>query len=160
MQEKEVPKVRWKGRIDASQDCQEVVLEHANGMLYLIAAMHVWRDKLEGGIPLKGDCFFISGAGFVTQDLEINGEPTGHQMSHDCVVGCNAVAVSLGLEGLLEDEVAIGMEGNHDILVARACSDGEAASIVDEELAEWFCDDRNLVGRHCNRRRQNRYRHQ
>ncbi len=31
--EKEVPKVRWKGRIDAGQDCQEMVLEHANGML-------------------------------------------------------------------------------------------------------------------------------
>jgi hypothetical protein len=36
-----------------------------------ILPMHVWRDKLEGGVPLKGDCFFISGAGFVIQDLEI-----------------------------------------------------------------------------------------
>jgi hypothetical protein len=94
-----------------------MVLERANGVFHPIAVMHVWRDKLEGGIPLEGDCFFISGAGFVIQDLEINREPTGCQTSHNCVLGCNAVAVTLGLEGLLEDEVAIGVEGNHDILV-------------------------------------------
>ncbi len=101
--------------------------------------MNVWRDELEGGIPLEGDCFFISGAGFVIQDLEINGEPLGRQRSHDGVVGSNAVAVTLGLEGLLEDEVAVGVEGNHDILISGASSDGEVASVVDEELAEQFC---------------------
>ncbi len=111
--EKEIPKVRWKGHINAGQDCQEVVLEHVNGVLHPIVAMHVWREQLEGGIPLKGDLFFLSGAGFVIQDLEINGEPMGHQTSHDSVVGCNAVVVTLGLEGLLEDEVAVSMEGNH-----------------------------------------------
>ncbi len=133
--EKEVPKGRWKGQINASQDCQEVVLEHANGAFCPIASMHVWRDELEGGVPLEGDCFFISGAGFVIQDLEINGESTGHQTSHDGVVGCNTMVVTLGLEGLLEDEVAVGVEDNHDILVAGASSDGEAASVVGEELA-------------------------
>ncbi len=65
LQEKEVPKVRWKGRINASQDCQEVVLECANGAFHPIAVMNDWRDELEGGVPLEGDCFFISGAGFV-----------------------------------------------------------------------------------------------
>ncbi len=134
-----------------------MVLEHANGTLHPIAAMHVCRDELEGGIPLEGDCFFISEAGFVIQDMEINGEPMGCQMSHDCVVGCNAVAVTLGLEGLLEDEVAISMEGNHDLLVAGACSDKEAASVVGEELAERFSDDEDLVGRCCNGRRQNHF---
>jgi hypothetical protein len=153
---KGVPTVWWKGRINASQDCQEVVLEHVNGTLHLIVAMHVRRDELEGGIPLEDDCFFISRAGFVFQDIKINREPTGCQTSHDCVVGCNAVAVTLGLEGLLEDEVAVGVEGNHDLLVARARS----ASVVSEELAEWFCDDEDLVRRHCNGRRQNRERRQ
>ncbi len=155
MQEKEVPKVRWKGQINTGQDCQEVVLERGNGALCPIAAMHVWRDELEGGVPLEGDCFFIGGAGFVIQDLEINREPTGRQMSYDNFVCCNAVVVTLGLKGLLEDEVAVGAEGNHDILVARACSEGEVASVVGEELAEQFCDNKDLVGRHCNGRRQN-----
>ncbi len=80
----------------------------------------------------------------------------GCKTSHDCLVGCNAVAVSLGLEGLLEDEVAIGVESNHDILVAGASSDGEVASVIGEELAERFFYNKDLVGRGCNGRRQNR----
>jgi hypothetical protein len=124
-----------------------VILERANGALHLIVLMHVWRGELEGGVKLEGDCFFIGGAGFVIQDLEINREPTGHQISHDGAVCCNAVTVTLGLESFLEDEVAISVEGNHDILVAGACSDREAASVVGEELAERFCDNKDLVGR-------------
>ncbi len=114
---------------------------------------------MEGGIPLEGDCFFIGGAGFVIQDLEINEESPGRQTSHNGVVRCNAVAVALGFESFLEDEVAFGMEGNHDILVAGACSDGEAASVVGEELDEWCNDDEDLVGRCCNGRRWNHQRH-
>ncbi len=117
--------------------------------------MHVWRDQLEGGILLKGGCFFISGACFVIQDLEINKEPTGRQASHDSVAGGDAVAVNLGLESLLEDEVAISMEGDHYILVAGASSDGEAAGVIGKELAERLCYDKNLVGWCCNGRRQN-----
>ncbi len=131
-----------------------MILERANCALRPIAVTHVWRDKLEGGGPLEGDCLFvIGGAGSVIQDLEINVEPMGCQKSHNGVVCCNAVAVTLGLESLLEDEVAIGVEGNHDVLVAGACSDGEADSVVGEELAERFCDNKDLVGRHCNRMR-------
>jgi hypothetical protein len=153
--EKEVPKVGWKDRINASQDCQEVVLECANGGLHPIVVMHVWRDKSEGGVSLEGDCFFISGVGFVIQDLEINGEPMGCQTSHDSVVGCNVVAVTLGLEGLLEDEVAVGMEGNHYILVAGASSHREVAGVAGKELAEQLCYNKNLVGWRCSGKRQN-----
>jgi hypothetical protein len=83
-------------------------------VLHPIAAMHVWRDKLKGGVSLEGDCFLIGRAGFIIQDLEINGEPTVRQTSHDSVVGYNAVAVALGLESLLEDEVAVGVEDHVD----------------------------------------------
>jgi hypothetical protein len=115
-----------------------VILECANGAFHPIAAMHVWRDKLEGGIPLEGDCFFIGGAGFVIQDLEINGEPLGRQTCHNGVVCCNVVAVALGFESLLEDEVAIGMEGNHDVLVAGLCSDGERPVSLVKSLLSGF----------------------
>ncbi len=71
------------------------------------------------------------------------------------VVGGNALAVTLGHEGLLEDEVAIGMEGDQYILVAGASFDREAASVVGKELAERLCYDKNLVGWCCNGRRQN-----
>ncbi len=132
-----------------------MILERENGTVCPIAAMHVWRDDLESGVSFEGDRFFIGSAGFVIQDLEINRETPGSQMHHNGVVCCNAVAVALGFEGLLENEVAISVEGNHDVLVAGACSDGEAAIVVGEELADWFCDDKDLVGRCFNGRRQN-----
>ncbi len=65
------------------------------------------------------------------------------------------MAVTLGLEGLLEDDVASGMVGNHYVLVAGVSSDGMAAGVVGEELAKQFCCMQNLVGQSCNRRRQN-----
>jgi hypothetical protein len=77
-------------------------------------------------------------------------------MRHNGVISCNAVVVILGFEGLLEDKVAIGVEGNHDVLVARACSDREVARVVSEELAEQFSEDKDLVGMLFYGRRQNR----
>ncbi len=115
--EKEIPKVGRKCGIDVGQDCQEVVLEGANGALRLITVMHVQGDELEFGVPLEGEGFFVRQAGFVIQDLEINGETTGGQASHDRVVGGNVMAITLGLEGLLKDEVAICVKGDHHILV-------------------------------------------
>ena len=87
--------------MDAGQDYQEVVLEGANGVLCPIVAMHVSGNKLEGGIPLEGDGFFVGQAGFVIQDLEINRETPGCQTGHDRVVGDNLMSIALGLEGLL-----------------------------------------------------------
>jgi hypothetical protein len=139
--------------MDTSQDSQNVILERANGAFCLIAVMHVWKDELENGVPFEGDRFLIGGAGFVIQDLEFNGEPPGFQTHHNGVIRCDAVAVALGFEGLLENEVAVGVEGNHGVLVAGACSDKEAASVIGEELAEWLCDNKHLVGRRFNGRR-------
>ncbi len=130
-----------------------MILERANGAFCLIAVMHLWRDKLESGNPFEGDCFFVGGAAFVIQDLEINGKPQSCQTHHNGVIRCNVLAVALGFEGVLENEVAIGVEGNHDVLVAGSCFDGEATSVVSEELPEWLCDDKHLVGRHFNERR-------
>ncbi len=53
------------------------------------------------------------------------------------------------------DEVAVGVEDNHYKLAAGASSDGEAAGVVGEELAERLCYHKNLVGWCCNGRRQN-----
>ena len=124
-----------------------MVLEGANGPLCPIAAMHVRQNKLEGGLPLEDDSFFVGRAGFVIQDLEINGETPGCQAGHDCIVGGNLMAIALGLEGLLKDEVAIGVKGDHHILVTGTSSDREAAGVISKELAQWLCYDVDLVGR-------------
>ncbi len=108
--------------------------------------MHIRRDKLEFGIPLEGDVYFVCHAGLVVKNLEINQETPGCQACHNDIVGCNAVAVAFGLEGLLEDEIAISMEGNHVVLVPRACPDWEVASVIRVQPAEGVHRDEDLVG--------------
>jgi hypothetical protein len=63
--EKEIPKLGEKCSINASLDCQEMVLESVNGTFCLIAAMHVRGSELEGGFPLESDNFRVSHTGFV-----------------------------------------------------------------------------------------------
>jgi hypothetical protein len=46
------------------------------------------------------------------------------------------MAVTFGLERLLEDENANGMEGDHDILVPLASPDRKAASVIYVQPAE------------------------
>ena len=49
---------------------------------------------------------------------------------HDAAVGCYAVAVMPGLKGFNQDDVAVAMECEHDVAVARAGVDGELARVV------------------------------
>jgi hypothetical protein len=55
------------------------------------------------------------------------------------------MVVDLGLECLLEDEIAIGVEGNHDILAPQACSDWKAASVIPVKLGEEVHLDKDLI---------------
>ncbi len=124
-----------------------MVLECANGALRSIAAVHVRRDELKLGILLEGDGFLISGAGFIVQDLEFDSKAAGCQRCHDGIVGGDAVAVIPGLEGLLENEVAVGRVGDHHILVARARLDQETTCVICVERAEGVDLDEDLIGR-------------
>ncbi len=105
------------------------------------------EKKLKLGVPLEGDGFLISGTGFIVQDLEVDSKAMGRQPCHDGIVGGNAVAVIPGLEGLLENEVAVGMVGNHHILVARARLDQEMISVVCVVPAEGVDLDEDLMAR-------------
>jgi hypothetical protein len=79
--------------------------------------------------------------------LEIDYKPLGRQTGHDGIVGFDAVLVASGFEGLLEDEVAIRMVCNHDILVARSSLDGEPTSVIRVEFADGQDMDEELIGR-------------
>jgi hypothetical protein len=50
---KKVPKARWKGRVDASKNCQEVILECANSAFSQVSAMHVRWDSWNFAFHLK-----------------------------------------------------------------------------------------------------------
>ena len=54
--------------------------------------------------------------------------------------------VAPGLEGFLENEIAIGMEGNHNILVARPSPDRESTCVIRVEFAERIDSDEYFVG--------------
>jgi hypothetical protein len=146
--QKKVPKVRGKGGVNAGKNCQEVVLELANSAFSLVLAMHVWWDKLEFCIPLEGDCFFLCHAGLIVKNVEVHQETPCCQACHNCIVGCNFMAVTFGLERLLEDEIAICVEGDHDVLVPRACPDRKAACVVCVQPVEGVHLDEDLIGWH------------
>jgi hypothetical protein len=121
--QKKVPTVQGKCGVNASQYCQEMVLERANSTFSPVLVMHIWWDKLGFGIPLEGDGLFVCCAGLVVENLEVNQKTLGCQACHNGVVGCNVMAVTFGLKCLLEDEIAISVEGVHDVLVPQACPD-------------------------------------
>ncbi len=59
------------------------------------------------------------------------------------------MGVAPAFEGLLEDEIAIGVIGNHDILVARVGLDEEPSRVVRVELADGVDADVDLIGWEC-----------
>ncbi len=63
------------------------------------------------------------------------------------------MTVTFGLECLLEDQIAIGVEGDHVVLVPRVCPDREAASIICVQPAEGVHCDEGLIGWHIHRTR-------
>ncbi len=74
-------------------------------------------------------------------------------MCHNGIVGCNLAVVAFGLERLLEDEIAISMEGNHDVLVPQACSNRKVACVVCVQPAEGVHFNEDLIGQHILRTR-------
>ena len=56
--------------------------------------------------------------------------------------------VTFGIERLLEDEIAISVEGNHDVLVPQACSNRETASVICVQPAEGVHFNEDLTDRH------------
>jgi hypothetical protein len=58
------------------------------------------------------------------------------------------MAVTFGLERSLEDEIAISVEGGHDVLVTQACSNRKVAHGVCLQPAEGVHFNEDLIGRH------------
>ena len=60
------------------------------------------------------------------------------EAGHDAGVGRSVVVVFSCLEGLDEDGVGVAVVGHHQVLIAAAGADGEAASVVRVERADGF----------------------
>ena len=72
---------------------------------------------MEGRLPLFRDNLLVRCAGLVVQNLKIHVQSFSSEPRHYCIVGCDTVYVLLAFEGLVEDEVALFMVRDHDVLV-------------------------------------------
>ena len=59
---------------------------------------------------------------------------------HDAAVGRYAVVVITGLKGFNQDGVAVAMECDHDVAVARAGSDGKTAHAISIKFTDRLND--------------------
>ena len=59
---------------------------------------------------------------------------------HDAAVGCYAVAVMTGLKGFNQDDVAVAMECENDVAVARAGADREPAHFISIKFTDRIDD--------------------
>ena len=75
---------------------------------------------MEGRFPLFFDLLLVGGAAFVVKDLKVDVVTIFLEMGHYAVGSGDAVAVVLGLEGLNEDDVGVGVVGGHDVTIAAA----------------------------------------
>ena len=123
-----------------------MVLESPDGPLGLIVAVNFWGHQLKLGIPFEHDGLFVGCAGFIVKDLEGHGEAPGGETCHDGVVGGDAVGVSSCLERLLENQIAVGMIGNHYVLVARTGLDRKTTCVICVEFADGNNLDVEFVG--------------
>ena len=65
---------------------------------------------------------------------------------HDAVVHRNVVSVVPGMEGFDHNGIGINVVCQHNVVVAAAGADGEAAHVVCEELAHGLTDDVEFLG--------------
>ena len=65
----------------------------ADGMFGYIASIDIWRDKLEGAVPLVNNGATILGASLIVENLDINTVALGFEARHDDVVGRNEMLV-------------------------------------------------------------------
>ena len=88
--------------------------------------------------PDVGDVAPVFLASFVVKDLMVDDVAASLEAVHDSGVGRYEVVVLSFLEGLDEDGVCIAVVGHHQVLIAAAGADGEAACVVRVESADGF----------------------
>jgi len=107
-----------------------VRLEGANRTFSSIAAVDIGWDELVVALPLLFDDAFVVCAGFVVENLEVDSVAAVMEALHDGVVCLDTVCIFFSLEGGLEDHVGIAVVCDHDVLVAFAGTNREAAGVV------------------------------
>ena len=111
-----------------------------------VAAVGVWRDKLELAGPIVFCGQLVGLAGLVVEDLEVNSVAAILEPHHDVVVRHDAVSVVPGLEGFDQNGICVDLVRQHNVVVAAAGADGEADHVVCVELSDGLTDDVDFLG--------------
>ena len=111
---------------------EEVCFGGADGTFGYVAPMDVGGYQLVCRCPDVSDVAAVFLAGFVVEYLVVDGVTASLEVGHDLGVFGYAVVVFLCLEGLDEDGVCITVVGQHQVFVAAAGADREAACVVQQ----------------------------
>ncbi len=107
--------------------------------------MYIQRDELVPNLPLVHNGGLEFDADFIVKDLEIGIVPTVDKAVHDGVVGGQSVFIGpVDIRGA-EDCAAVAVEGDGDVLVAAASTDGESSDVTGVELGKQEVRDVELV---------------
>ena len=67
--------------------------------------------------PLFSDDMTICSSGFIVNNLEVNPVDASLEAGHNLVLGINVMTISIRLEGLYVNRVAVAVVGEHAILI-------------------------------------------
>ena len=111
-----------------------------------VAAVDAWRDKLELADPLAFYGQLVGLDGLVVEDLEVNSVTDILETRHDAVVRCDVVLVVPGMEVFDQNGIGVNMVRQHNVVVAAAGADGEAAHVICLELDNGLNDNIEFLG--------------
>ena len=117
---KRVPKVAQKSRFNAGKDCQEVSFERVNGAFGNILVIHVGREKFEGGLPAFSNDSLEVVSALIIHDVMVNLVAAMPEALHDQDEIRDAMIVTVGVEGGMEDGVVVVVVHDHDVLFPTA----------------------------------------
>jgi hypothetical protein len=134
VREEQVPAIGWESSIDPSQVGKEVCLKHMDGPFSSVAVVYVRWHQLVFAFPGGGDGFFVGVAGIVVKDVHRDSQSPCLQVSHQFVVSWYAVTVMARGEGFYQNGIGIEVVCDHNVLVATAGTDWEAADAICEQF--------------------------
>ena len=118
----------------------------ADGTFRDVAAVEIGGNELVCGLPYVSDVAMVLLSGFVAKDLVVNDVAALLEASHYAGVCGDTVAILAGMEGFNEDDVGVAMVSNHEVLVAAAGAEWEAACVVGVESAGGIEPEVDLFG--------------
>jgi hypothetical protein len=129
MWQQEIPSVGWEQWCGSGKDGEEVIFERSDGAFGSVMAVDVGQDQLQGTVVV-GNGLLEGTACFVVHDVECWLSVCGGELCKNVGVCSNAMGNLFGCKRADQDGIGIGMEGNHDALVAAAGTQGESSSVV------------------------------